>query len=394
MSGLLAPTDPVIAPTDLVRVLLQVEDFESVTEARIEAATGPPEIKRALEALTGTDTDGTQISIANIRLRDTGDERVEEAERRIHELAVGSEGRLEVSSLSPVIIEDEYKEATETGMLPLIGIAFLLIAGLLLLFMRTITDLLLTLVGLLVALIWIVGAEGWLGPNALGVTGPPNSLTTMVPIIVISLTVDYAIQMISHYREQRTAGLTVTPAIRTGLRNVILPLVLAAVTTIASLLVSLFSTVEIVGDFGIIGGLGVGLSLIVMLTFVPAGRTIIDRRREARGTLKPPRPIAQALPGVEKLAEILGRNVTRRPAPFLLVVLAITVGLGFAATDIESEFSIRDILPRGGELRTDMDTLDASVGGIYRDGERDRQGRGDGDAHAIEHARPRARFRR
>ena len=162
-----------------------------------------------MDALTGTDTDGTRVSIANIRLRDTGDERVEDAERRIHELAAGSEGRLEVSSLSPVIIEDEYKEATETGMLPLIGIAFLLIAGLLLLFMRTITDLLLTLVGLLVALIWIVGAEGWLGPNALGITGPPNSLTTMVPIIVISLTVDYAIQMISHYREQRTAGLAV-----------------------------------------------------------------------------------------------------------------------------------------------------------------------------------------
>ena len=363
VSGLLAPTDPVIAPSQLVQALLQVESFETATEARIQSATGPPEIKGALEALTGTDTDGTRVSIANIRLRDTGDERIEEAERRIHELAVGDEGPLEVSSLSPVIIEDEYKEATETGMLPLIVIAFLLIAALILLFMRTITDLLLTLVGLLMALIWIVGAEGWLGPNALGLTGPPNSLTTMVPIIVISLTVDYAIQMISHYREQRTAGLAVAPAIRTGLRNVILPLVLAAVTTIASLLVSLFSTVEIVGDFGIIGGLGVGLSLIVMLTFVPAGRTIIDRRREARGKLKPPRPIAQALPGVEKLAEVLGRNVTRRPAPFLLLVLAITVGFGFAATDIESEFSIRDILPRGGELRTDMETLEASVGG-------------------------------
>ena len=92
VSGLLAPTDPVIAPTDLVRVLLQVESFESVTEAGIESATGPPEIKAALDALTGTDTDGTPVTIANIRLRDTGDERIEEAERRIHELAVADEG--------------------------------------------------------------------------------------------------------------------------------------------------------------------------------------------------------------------------------------------------------------------------------------------------------------
>ena len=105
-------------------------------------------------------------------------------------------------------------------MAPLIGLAFLLIAALLLLFMRTFTDLLLTLAGLLISLIWIIGAEGLLGPRGLGLTGPPNSLTAMVPIIVIGLTVDYAIQTVSHYREQRTAGEPVVGAVRTGLRNV------------------------------------------------------------------------------------------------------------------------------------------------------------------------------
>ena len=41
----------------------------------------------------------------------------------------------------------------------------------------------------------------------------------------------------------------------------------------------------------------------------------------------------------------------------------MTAGLGYAATGLESEFSIRDILPRNGELLRDMDTLDAAVGG-------------------------------
>ena len=44
-------------------------------------------------------------------------------------------------------------------------------------------------------------------------------------------------------------------------------------------------------------------------------------------------------------------------------MLAITVALGFAARDIKSEFSIRDILPRGGAILTDLNTLDAAVGG-------------------------------
>ena len=51
----------------------------------------------------------------------------------------------------------------------------------------------------------------------------------MVPIILIGLTVDYAIQIVSHYREQRAAGNQVADAVRGGLRHVTVPLTLAAV---------------------------------------------------------------------------------------------------------------------------------------------------------------------
>lgn len=360
---LLAHDNPVAAPTFLVQAMLQVDNFESVTRAQVDDAPAPPELRAAFDALTGTDTDGTEVAIAVVRLRDTGDERVAEAERWIRGLAAEDEGPLQVSTISPAIVEDEYQRATEEGMAPLIGLALLLIAGILLLFLRTISDLLLTLLGLVLALTATVGIEGWLGPNGLALTGPPNSLTALTPVIIIGLTVDYAIQIVSHYREQRIAGLQVADAARTGLRNVTVPLILAAVTTIVSLLASLFSPIGIVGDFGVNAGLGVGLSLMIMLTLLPAGRTIIDRRREARGTLTQPRPIATALPGVGRVAQTLGRGVTRRPAPYIVGVLLVTASLGYLATDLESEFSIRDILPRGGSILQDMDTLDAAVGG-------------------------------
>ena len=185
----------------------------------------------------------------------------------------------------------------------------------------------------------------------------------MVPVIVISLTVDYAIQAVSHYREQRVEGRPVLAAVRNGLRHVTVPLVLAAVTTIVSLLATLFSPIGVIGDFGVVAGLGVGLSLIVMLTLVPAGRTIIDRRRESRGTLKPARPISNALPGIPGAAEALGKWVTRHPVPCFVAVIVATVGLGYAATGLKSEFSIKDILPRGGGVLEDMNTLETAVGG-------------------------------
>ena len=367
VSSLLAPAEPVagdpVAPSLLIKGALGVDGFGAVTQAEIDAVRSLPELREAFASLTGTDADGTPVAIATLRLIDTDDDRIKDAERRISELAEEDEGPLSVSSVSPIIIEDEYKEATESGMAPLIGLALLLILALILVFLRTLSDLLLTLAGLLISLIWVIGAEGWLGPDGLDLIGPPSSLTAMVPIIVISLTVDYAIQAVSHYREQRTAGLPVVDAVRTGLRNVTIPLVLAAVTTIVSLLANLFSPISVVGDFGIVAALGVGLSLIVMLTLLPAARTIIDRRREAKGNLAPPRPVANALPGIGRLAEVLGASVTRRPAPYFIVILAITVGFGFAATRLESGFDIRDILPRGGTVLNDIETLETAVGG-------------------------------
>ena len=360
---LLAPGHPILAPSYVIGAALQVNDFESVTQADIDSVRNVPEIQGAIAAMTGADEDGTPVAIADIRLTNTGDERVQNAERKINELAIGDEGPLRASSLSPIVFEDEYKEATESGMAPLIGLALLLIVGLLLLFTRTISDTLLTLLGLILSITWVIGAEGWLGPNGLGVIGPPSSISTMVPVIIISLTVDYAIQSISHYREQRAAGEPVLQAVRVGLRNVTVPLTLAAVTTIVSLLATLFSPIGVIGDFGVVAGLGVGMSLIVMLTLIPAGRTIIDRRREARGRLSPARPISNALPGVSLLAEKLGRSVTRWPAPYLVGVLALTIAMGFAARGLHSEFSIKDVLPRGGSVLQDMNTLEAAVGG-------------------------------
>ena len=362
VEALLPGADAIVSPALIIKAALEVDDFEAVSPAQIDQIGEALPIRAALAAMTGTDADGAPIAIATIRLRDSGDEQVQEAERLIHALASDDEGVLHVSSLSPTLIEDSYR-ASRDQIGSLIGAALVVIAVLVLIFLRSISDLLLTLSGLLISVVWVLGAEGWLGPDGLGVTGPPSGLSVMIPIIVISLTVDYAIQAVSHYREQRTVDIPALDAVRSGLRHVLVPLTLAAVTTIVSFLAGLISPIPAVGDFGIVAGLGVGLSLIVMLTLIPAARLILDRRREAKGKLTQPRLVADALPGVGRAAEALGRSITRRPAPFIIAVAAASIGFGIAATDIEARFSIRDILPRGGEVLENLDTVEEAVGG-------------------------------
>ena len=363
VAPLLAPIHPVAAPSLYIGAALQVDSFESLPQAQIDAVRGVPDIQRALTALTGIATDGTSVALATIRLQDTGDGRVQDVERKVYDLAAGAEGPLRVSSVSKAVIEDEYQRSYREDITPLIGAAFLLIAALIFLLLRSPSDLLLSLAGLLMAIVWIVGSEGWLGPNGLGLLGRPSGISVIIPIIIISLTVDYAIQVALHYREARANQTPVLTACQTGLRTVTVPVALAAVTTIASFVVGLFSPIPAIGDFGVVAGLGVGMSMIVMLTLLPAGRLIIDRRRESRGKLPPPRSVSRGLPGVERFAELLGRSVARKPAIYLVFVLLVSIGLGIASTRIESRFSVLDILPRGGSVTNDLETLNAAVGG-------------------------------
>ena len=368
VAPLLAPSDPVISPTLLIAAALGTNDFASLSQQQInQAATQVP-----TDRLVGTDADGTQVAISNVQLLNDidGDGDVEDdaatlatAELAIRDIAKASQGPLTGGSLSPAILSEETDAATGPEMLRLMALALAVIALLLLVFTRSFFDLITSLLGLVLAIVWVTGAQGWLGPNGVGLIGAPNTLTTMVPIILIGLVVDYAIQTVGLYREQRNEGHEVSVAVRLGLRAVIIPLSLAAITTIVSFLTNLSSPIPANGDFGVVAGIGVGSGLIVMLALTSSSRALFDRWRESRGSLTLARPISGAIPGVGPLVESLGGILARKPAPFLLVIGIVTVLLGAASTQIETVFNSRDFLPSGGDAIRSINTLDAAFGG-------------------------------
>ena len=193
--------------------------------------------------------------------------------------------------------------------------------------------------------------------------GPPNPLTTMVPIMLIGLVVDYAIQTVGLYREQRHGGNDVRTSARMGLRAVIIPLSLAAVTTIVSFLTNLTSPIPVNADLGIAAGVGVAAGLVVMLVLLASSRALLDRWRESRGTLPPARLVSGAIPGVGPAVEALGGQLARRPMPFLVFVGIVTLLLGLASTRIETVFDTNEFLPKGGEAVRNIETLQAAFGG-------------------------------
>jgi predicted RND superfamily exporter protein len=363
----LAVTDPVVSLAAIYKQALGISDLGAASQAQIDQATAALSADEgtsgALTRLSGQ-ADGEGLVISQIKLRELGDpDGLEASELLVAELVQDVEGPLEVRSLSSATIDEESAESSSSSMSTLMFVAFAVIVVLLLVFFRSGSDVALSLAGLGITVVGTIGFQGLAGPDGIGLIGLPNSITTMVPIMLIGLVVDYAIQSVAHYREIRADGAPVLAAARKGLAGVMLPLGLAAGTTIISFLTNLTSPIPANQDFGIVAAFGVFFGLLTMLTLIPAARTILDQRSEAKGTLGQPRLMTDAIPGAGSLIGKVGGFVARKPMAVLAGAAVLTVGLGAAAAQISTEFNSNDFLPSDGESLTDIEALDEALGG-------------------------------
>ncbi len=364
----LALTNPVASVAGAFKQALGVSDLSSVTQQQIDAAAAQPQLAALLGNLSG-ESDGEPLVISSIKLRsldgvDTTDGAgtTEDVELLIAEAVETVDGPLAVRSMSGATRDLDSTEASPSMGTLMMG-ALLVIAVLLFLFFRSGSDVALSLAGLAITIVGTLGFEGLAGPDGLGLIGPPNSLTSMVPIMMVGLVVDYSIQTVAKYRELRGDGLDVVGAARGALQGVALPLGLAAGTTIISFLTNLTSAIPANGDFGVVAAFGVFFGLFTMLILIPAARTIFDRRREAAGKLGEARQMTDAIPGAGAVAERVGRLVAAKPMVVLALAGIVTIGLGAAATQISTEFNSNDFLPSGSDSLEDIEAINEALGG-------------------------------
>ena len=359
----LALTDPVVSVAAVFKQALSVDDLSSVSQDQIDAVAAEPEFAMLLESLSG-EADGEALVISSVKLRELGDpDAVEDAELLVADVVEKVDGPLDVRSLSTATINEESAESSSSSMSILMMVSLVIIAVLLYVFFRSGSDVALSLAGLAITIVGTIGFQGLVGPDGLGLIGLPNSITSMVPIMLVGLVVDYSIQTVAHYREMRAEGQAVGEAAQHALAGVMLPLGLAAGTTIISFLTNLTSSIPANGDFGVVAAFGVLFGLFTMLVLIPAARTILDKRRERTGKLGEPRLMGDAIPGVGPLVERIGRFVATKPMAVLAVAGVVTLGLGVAASQISTEFNSNDFLPSGGDSLADIEALDEALGG-------------------------------
>ena len=352
--------------------------LDTITDAQVslglaQLAQDPDraELNDLLGRFVARDDAGIPIAGLSLIILDDVDDALgqETAQLQAHEIADSFDASpLDVTIITLAKSDAEGKDAREENLVVLTVIALVIIVVLLALFYRTQSDVHITMLGLGMTILWTLGAISWLSPGGAGIVDPDNILLTLVPVLLISLSVDYALQIIGRYRE----GLREDPepdedasgrAIARSVRLCGVPVLLAAGTTAVSLLANLSSRFEPIADFGIIASIGVISGWIVMTSFVPAARLVLDRRLAAKGKKPTTRPVADTIPGAAAVLPRVATAVVRRPIPVLSAVIVVTVLAVVAAGNLSTTFAVKDFLPKDSDTFRSFDFLEENFDG-------------------------------
>ena len=228
---------------------------------------------------------------------------------------------------------------------------------------RMVADTSVVMLTIVLVVLWMNGIGALL--QRAGVLGPLTEVAQIVPILLVGLGVDYGIHLTSRYRDEVGEGRSVDAAMRTAIGTVGVALVLATVTTAIGFLTNIVNPIPALRDFGILASVGITMAFVLMLTFVPALRIVLDRRAEAGDRLP-----AEGLGATRDrlLPELAGRTsvlAERAPVPTLVVALVLG-GFGYLGlTNISTEFSFTDFLPEDSPVVQTLATIEDAFGGGF-----------------------------
>ena len=230
---------------------------------------------------------------------------------------------------------------------------------------RTFSDLLLSLGAILLSIGWMQGAGTILGPGYLDIIGAPNQVSQIAPIILIGLGVDYAIHFTSRYREEIGSGNTIIGSTSSTLKSVGIALTLATLATIVGFLTNIVSPLPELKDFGILVSTGIFFAFFLVMTFVPAIRTLLDKRAETKGNISTEAFSSSGESVLNKIAASSGIIPKRLKLVALALLVAIS-GYGyFSFTNLETIFEFTDFLPEDDPVVQTLDLLTEEFGGGF-----------------------------
>lgn len=233
--------------------------------------------------------------------------------------------------------------------------AMLLIAVLIFIIFRSFMITLVTTLGLGMLIIWIKGFSNLVGLKS------SMTLDLIVPISILVLGIEYAIQSLFRYREEIEKGDPPDKALGDSTSAVGAAVLLAALTTTVAFASNASSNIESVRQFSFAASFAIIAALIILGLFVPS----VVMRFQLRRYRKKGSVTRKKRESERERGEWLGGLVLGTARKWFVVLPVILIISGFALAgwlNVETRMDAEDALDSGSDFVKSLDLIDVHVG--------------------------------
>ena len=237
------------------------------------------------------------------------------------------------------IISNEINQSMSDSMLVVGPLALLFVLVALILGYRDVLDIILGLVGIFAVLIWTFGFMGWMNINF-------NQIFIAVPVLLIGLSIDYAIHIFMRHREERfeMGNGDLRGSMKIALGGVGVALALVTLTTVFGFLSNLVSPLPPIKDFGIVSSFGIVAAFLVFGVLMPALKIEIDEFLEARGFDRKKRAIGTGGGRLGSALKIGSSGARKSALAIIVLALVLSAAGAYGASQVDTSFNQKDFL--------------------------------------------------
>lgn len=236
------------------------------------------------------------------------------------------------------VITDEMDRSLEDSLIIVLPLALLFVTVVLMVAYRDLLDIILGLVGIVLVLVWTFGFIGWSGMSF-------TIIMIAVPVLLVGLSVDYAIHVFMRHREQRHEDRQSTSrAMYVALGGVGVALIWVTTTAVIGFLSNLVSPIAPIREFGLAAGFGIASALLIFGVFVPALKLETDALLESRGFDRNKRAFGTGGGLFTRILSVGQRAADRVPWAVVVIALLLTAGGAVGASQVDTTFDQEDFL--------------------------------------------------
>ncbi len=297
------------------------------------------------DLLTGFDDESPAAPVARVFLN--GDENAEIVRAVKDVVAEYQAPDFPIQIAGSVLLPYELQMAMVREMPLFSGVSLLVMGGLLFVLFRRIAPVLLTLAVVVLAIVTTMGLSDLMG---IGLT----LSSQILPSFLLAVGIGYSVHLIAIFLQHLDEHGDRRAALVHALEHSGLPILMTGVTTVAGMLSFLAAELSPINEFGIVGSLGVGATLVYSLVLLPALLAAVPMK---------PRPQAAAGELHDRLLSACGMMAARNPWKVVLVVGALgVISVGLAA-QVRFSSNPLEYLPESHDFRTAMNYVDERMGG-------------------------------